>query len=556
MRRGQISMTDFKVRKDNKMKKNIKKIIAYVICICCMMNVVACNNDAASNNTKGNNKTLKVKVIERGYGVSWLEKIAEKFMEENKGYVVEVLTTVDGNEISSDFSLGSKYNDVDIFFDLQYMGFATKYQDSKGDFKDEGYEEGLADLTDLYEMTVPGEKVTFGEKMNLSVKESMDYNGHYYAVPWTVGPTGIFYNHTVFQSALGSDYTLPRTTDELVEVCNTLKGKVVLNRNNEKKNVTPLIYAGQLNYWEYLYLPWWAQYEGLDDFSMFFEGKVMDEITGNYLYSKDIFAQEGRMEALQVMEKLLADESGFKSTEFVPNEYGASNFRTLQTNFLYKNEFAMMPNGDWLAKESGEGRSFEVGIMKTPVISSIIDRLSTVNDEDTLRMVIDYVDGVLETAPSGVSEEDIEEVRTARCMIMSAASEHVAYVPSYSKDIELAKKFLLYMAKDSSLKIYNEETQGCFLPFDYSNVDVAKDSLYIETVYNMQKDAICVDRISNSDIFVLGGATAINAQFGTYEALLGSKTNSEIYRSAKQIFESELKTQQEWDKMLELAGIK
>ena len=432
----------------------------------------------------------------------------------------------------------------------------TAYQNTKGDFKQYGFEYGMEDLSDLYEMTIPGEEVTFGNKMKDSIKESMNYQDHYYSVPWVTGPTGMFYNHTVFQSALGSDYTLPRTTEELVEVCNTLKNKDILNRENEKKKVTPFIYAGQLNYWEYLYLPWWAQYEGLDDFNMFFEGKVKDEITGTYLYSKDIFAQKGRLEALQVMEKLLADESGFKSLEFQPNEYNTNNFRTLQTNFLYKNEFAMMPNGDWLSQESGEGRSFEVGLMKTPVISSIIDRLSTVNDDATLRSVIDYVDGVSEVAPNGVSENDIEEVREARNIVMSASGEHVAYVPAYSDNIELAKEFLLYMAKDSSLKIYNEETQGSYLPFDYSNVEIATDTLYNETIRNIHENAIYVDRISNSDIFALGGATAINGDFGTYEALLGSKKDSKNYRSAKEIFENEFLTEEEWNEMLNLAGIK
>ena len=335
-----------------------------------------------------------------------------------------------------------------------------------------------------------------------------------------------------------------------------IKNTEVLNRNNEKVKATPFIYAGQLGYWSYLYLSWWAQYEGIESYNKFYEGKVFDETSETWIYSKDIFAQQGRLEALTVLENLLSDDAGFKSTKFSPNEYNANNFRTLQTNFLYQNEFAMMPNGDWLAQESSEARTYDVRLMKTPVISSIIDKLATVNDEDTLLSVVDYVDGITSIKPAGVSDEDIERVREARSILTSGATEHTAYVPAYSNAIPLAKQFFLYMASNEGLKTYSNNTKGAALPFDYSGVSGVTSNNFFDSVKKVSTGAIFVDQISNSDIFTLGGATATDYTLGTYDALFSASKSSNIYRTAQQIFDNEKVNEEDWTQMLKNAGIK
>ncbi len=538
------------------MKKQtaFKKIIATFLCIGIASSLAACGGGENVDNDTETDSKLVIQILQRGYGTQWLYRVADAFESANSGVEVEIIEAINAKELSDTFNSGKQFNDVDIYFTLNYAGVVQVYKDTKNQF--DGYEYGLADLTDLYSMTVPGENVTFGDKMNATVKDSITYEGKYYGVPWATAVNGLFYNATVYDAVFGSDYHTPRTTDELYSMSTKIKNTEVLNRNNEKANATPFIYAGALGYWSYCYLAWWAQYEGLESYNNFYEGKSYDELSETWVYSKDIFAQRGRLEGLKVLEALLSDDAGFKSEKFQPNEYNANNFRTLQTNFLYMNEYAMMPNGDWLAQESSENRTYDVRLMKTPVISTITDRLPSVNDETTLLAVIDYVDGVSAAKPAGVSDADIEEVRIARNIYNCGAAEHTAYVPAYSNAIPLAKKFLLFLATNEALKIYADNTKGANLPFDYSKVGQSASNSFFSSIKEVTKNAYYIDQISNSDIFTLGGAAATDYNAGTYDALLGAAKTSSIYRTALQIYENELVSEEDWNQMLANAGIK
>ena len=55
---------------------------------------------------------------------------------------------------------------------------------------------------------------------------------------------------------------------------------------------------------------------------------------------------------------------------------GNNDFRDLQEQYMItSNKIAMFPNGDWLESESGHRGASEIGMMKSPVISSIVEVL-------------------------------------------------------------------------------------------------------------------------------------------------------------------------------------
>ena len=194
------------------MKKNFgKKIFALGMCAGMVFSTAACGGGNGGGSTDGS-KNLVVQVLQRGYGVQWLYELKDGFEAANPGVSVEIVEAIDASELTTSFNSGAAYNDVDIYFNLNYSGVVQLYKNTYKKF--DGFDYGLADLTDLYSMEIPGEGKKFGDKMNASIKEALSYNGNYYGVPWAPGSSGLFYNHAVFSSIFGEDYHTPRTTDE------------------------------------------------------------------------------------------------------------------------------------------------------------------------------------------------------------------------------------------------------------------------------------------------------------------------------------------------------
>jgi hypothetical protein len=155
------------------------------------------------------------------------------------------------------------------------------------------------------------------------------------------------------------------------------------------------------------------------------------------------------------------------------NDYNHNNFTTLQTRFLNsskaslnENKYAIRPNGDWLKQESGEENSDNIILIKTPVISTIINRLNTVEDDTDLINIINYIDGKITKTEldnfGDFSQTDIEIVREARNTIYSRSPNLYAFSPVYCNAKDLVKKFLLYMASNEGIEDYADTVKGGF----------------------------------------------------------------------------------------------
>ena len=114
----------------------------------------------------------------------------------------------------------------------------------------------------------------------------------------------------------------------------------------------------------------------------------------------------------------------------------------------------MMPNGDWFecemrATQAENPYDYEIGFMKMPVISSIVEKLTTIKDDGTLAAAVDAVDAGMpyeeaKTAVPALAGEggaaDYEKITEAR-RVMYRVDGHEAYIPSYAAGKEVAKDF-------------------------------------------------------------------------------------------------------------------
>lgn len=524
------------------MKKKLALTLA-LVCAAGMLTGCFGGGNNSVDNTVEDNTNLHVYVLNRGYGTKWLKELEKGFEAKNSGIDVHIKEATDTNVLDTSFKSGKAQNDYDLYFSLD----KTIYQ-TKDSYENYG---GLDDLSDLYTMEIPGEGVTFGDKMTKSVKDMIVFeDGKYYSVPWATGTMGIIYNEDVIKGALGDNYQLPRTTTELAEFAASLKAA--------NSGIVPFVYPGQLDQWSgNMVYSWWAQYAGKETYDKFFEAKIYDELQGEWIISNKIFEQKGRVKALEVLDNLISVENGWSDLDC--NEYGQEQFKTLQIQFLDQNsKYAMYPCGDWLEQESADARSTKnFALMKTPVISSIVETLNDKNMTDaTLRAVVDAVDKG-ESSYAGVSAEDFARIKEARSITYSKATEHQVYAPAYSNAKKLARQFLLYMASDEGIKIYKENVNGGFLPFeyDYSGTTLSKFETSVSTLMN----GTLISQTNKSAMFYRGNVSAMGANSGaipaTIEVCLSVAVGSKDALTPTELNDKMKYSDAEWNRIKEAAGL-
>jgi ABC-type glycerol-3-phosphate transport system substrate-binding protein len=200
---------------------------------------------------------------------------------------------------------------------------------------------------------------------------------------------------------------------------------------------------------------------------------------------------------------------------------------TAQTMFLNKSA-AMMVNGSWIANEmaSVDGSMEDFAMMRTPVLSAITDKLTTVKSDANLRKVITAIDNVLDGKKqlsdyqSGedynvdgltVSAADWDYILTARCTVASNFSGENACIPNYSENIDGAKLFLSFLYSDEGYSIYLNALKNP-MPLSLSNgaLDMSDWNAFQVSQVELMEEAVampCYYVASRHDIFKVGGAT-------------------------------------------------
>ena len=460
------------------MKKLISILLGGMMTLAAALPMVGCG----SNQVEDSEETLQIYCWQGGYGTEWCDALIEDF--KNQDWVKEkypnlsIFTTYndDMTFAASRLSSGDR-NTFDLLFALSQFAYY-------------GPSGTLLDLTEVvYNSMVPGEDILFADKMNPSYKISSQYidvknpsEKRYYAVPWAGGMGAIVYNENILNQF---DIKIPNTTDELIAVCETIMENKGKDNGKYNKGYSFLQARDAVEYFEYLFPIWWAQYEGSDRYIDFWNG------IDNNRYSVNIFQQKGRKYALEVFDKILDYEDGYLSPDSFNLEYMASQLSFFNGNAVFQ------VNGDWLENEMRDlTKDIEnmdtFKTMRTPIISELGVKLGITDAQ--LSALVDYVDGVGEKptfeSTTGYSEtEVIEAVTEARSIVQSIGASHHAVIPKNAMGKNVAVDFLRFMATDVAQEAYLEKTKGNSLPFTY-NVKEKNPVLYnsISTIHQSRLD--------------------------------------------------------------------
>ena len=493
-------------------------------------------------------QTLQMFIGDFGYGTAWLDAIVENFKQES--WVKEKYPDLkipkpqkNSERVYPLDQITSGKTSIDLFF----AGTCQPYYYSMMGSNGKSYFENL---DSLYDTKVIGEDITFGEKMNSRFRENYQVKvggtPGYYSAPWGQGPWGLFYNRAAVTEKLGADYAMPTTTNGLLQMCEDLKAGP-----NAK---VPFVFCAAEDYQLFIAQTWWAQYEGSENYARFWYG--VDE---NDMLNPDEFVpmrQKGKLRALETLEALIGKDSG-NSHEYV----NTMSFTMAQTRLL-EGDGVMQVNGDWICNEmstiTDEEMLSGIMMMQTPVISSIVERLSFYGTEkdyndltaaekkgydDKLQAIVAEVDaGATVSAVKGVSAADFAIVKEARQMV-NIVIGHDILIPSYSTAKDLAKDFLLYMVSDKSLNTYVKVTNGCQLAYDY-DLETKDPELY-NGLSEMHKEKIKM--LKNSvvkpfeEFFELNYIGMVRA-FPSYDNLSACFTSasSRDYHSAREIYNADI----------------
>ena len=290
---------------------------------------------------------------------------------------------------------------------------------------------------------------------------------------------GIIYNRDLFDS---EGWTVPNTTTELFALCDQMQEKAV-----------PFIAAGDERdkAWSDLFYVWWGQYEGIDNYKNFWDG-----VNANGVYSRDIFAQEGRLHALTAMETLVKENYlSTQSYSFATTANDAAMSFLFGESSSTRKTIAMLPYGESFDKVCGEIKEYypemqypELGIMKVPVISSIIQQCSTIENDQMLSSVIEAIDRG-EQSYANVSATDFAIIKNART-ITAHATTMAFSITKNVKNMIAAKQFLAFVASEEGFSVALENGVKPALNYSVS----ATQKQYLSKLQNEAMD-ICKNAV-------------------------------------------------------------
>lgn len=326
----------------------------------------------------------------------------------------------------------------------------------------------------------------------------------------------------------GTDYKVPKTTDQLRNLTLKLKDDKRYNLNS----FTPFVTFSDGGYYVYLVKAWMAQYAGLD---YYLDNWLQLKDADGNSPSKEVYLSEtdGKRQALEVMTQIF----GYDYLLYGSN---SMNKDTAQTKFIQGNA-AMMVNGTWMYNEAqGSGsKNKNFRMMRTPVISAIKDKCPSIEDDTELAAVVTAVDAVIDDGAAvalegddyEVTQEDWDRIYAARKLIYHNGSEHSLIVNKYTNAGEGVKKFIQYYYSDEGLAKFTQATHTATNAFitDASKIDYTGWTDYEKQLYADASDYTYVtDGNARSKMFT----SNVMKVYGTLNVVLGMSSGSNAKNAA------------------------
>lgn len=286
---------------------------------------------------------LKVAALSSGYEAAkegmWKE-ICDAFTDET-GIKTELTLEKNLEDVISASMQGGDYLDVVMLATGREAGLTEQFIQDKN----------LTDLTDVLDMTIPGESKKVSEKLAGGFTDSALTNpygdGKTYLMPMFYSPCGLFYNKGLFTE---KGWEVPKTWDEMWDLGDKAK----------KDNIYLFTYP-TTGYFDTFFYSLVYSVGGTDFFK-----KVTN-------YEQGVWESEEGKAVLDIITKL--------TTYTNPKTPAQANDQDFTKNQLLvmQNEALFMPNGTWIVGEMADAKAakgFEWGMTALPAVKEGGDRYS------------------------------------------------------------------------------------------------------------------------------------------------------------------------------------
>jgi len=326
------------------MKMNLKKLLALALALVMVFALAACGGDPApagsgdptpAESGAGETTTIKVAALESAYEETYpgmWQEVCDAFTAQT-GIVVELTVERNLEDVIGASMQGGDYPDVIHLATGREAGLTEQFINDKL----------IADITDVLDMTIPGEDVTVGDKIIEGFTDTSATNpyndGKTYLAPMFYSPCGLFYNAGLFEE---KGWTVPTTWDEMWEL-----GDKALE--------------------EGIYL---FTYPTAGYFDAFLYA-LMNVVGGSDFFNAATSFEEGIWETpeadalFEILDKL-ADYT-HPST---PAQANDQDF-TMNQQLVLDNQAIFMPNGTWIVGEMAEApraEGFQWGMTALPAL--------------------------------------------------------------------------------------------------------------------------------------------------------------------------------------------
>ena len=323
------------------MKK--KKLISLLLVASMAFSLAACGSSGGDDKDAdkgGDEKTLKVAAVETAYGPDMWKEVCSAFEKSHEGVKVELTIDKKLEDVINPQMKSGEYPDVILRAVGAESGITETF------VKDNN----LVDLTDVLDMTVPGEEVTVGDKILPGFVENTITNpygdGKTYLMPMFYGPCGLFYNAGLFEE---KGWDVPTTWDEMW----------ALGDKAKEEGIALFTYP-TTGYFDAFFYALMHETMG-DDFS-----KALT-------YEDGIWDTEGAKQAFDIVAKLAT-----YTEKTTPANANDNDFRKNQ-QLVLDNKALFMPNGNWVIGEmedAPKADGFEWGFTALPAVKEGGERAS------------------------------------------------------------------------------------------------------------------------------------------------------------------------------------
>lgn len=387
--------------------------------------------------------TVKIGYMRAGYGIEfaevWTEEYNKAHPDEQIKFIID--DAVDGGYIGSRLDTESEICDIFMSMEQSWQNWARS-----------GW---IEPLDDLMEMTNDDGKV-FGDVLQDSYDVYGLLDGKRYVLPMC-GPSapGFTYNATMFEElGLGDP---PTTVTELKALVDKINALPVNNDSNKNNDIAPFAWGGLVpSYWNSAVLTWWAQLDGEEKLKEFYEMETVEVYAPN--------ARPGLKKALELFRELICTGTGVPKNS-LDGAMSKNNIR-MQNDFVL-GKAAMM-----------------VGVY------GVENETKDLIDPDTvLKMFyIPYIDGT--------QEKDGKPIK-----IMALEGQDFMFIPSASKNKELAKKFLLWISTERMCREFTRTTSFA-APFKYDRDNIEGVSALTQSMMDASEDIVMVGHSFSSNPIV------------------------------------------------------